>query len=149
MNGNQSDVPSVIDNLFRNTPSHDNGTESNRNEQYSRVKHKQHRARPLEFPRDRLAIIFQKCRQAQGLSLSDLSQVSGIDVAHIWRIEQGERPNTSREVLVVLCMAMILDVTKLEQVIEVADEILDAAGLKTLRTSRVPTGHTGKKEPNG
>lgn len=138
MNANQSDVPSIIDNLFRNISSHDKGTQSSGNEQYSRVKHKPHRARPLEFPRDRLAIIFQKCRQAQGLSLSDLSQVSGIDVAHIWRIEQGERPNTSREVLIVLCMAMVLDITTLDQVIEIADEILDAAGLKSLRTSRGP-----------
>lgn len=145
MNANQSGVPSVIDNLLHDTTSRHQETVNGDSKRASSTKHSQRRARPLEFPRDRLAIIFQKCRQAQGLSLANLAQVSGIDVAHVWRIEQGERPNTSREVLIVLSMAMVLDITTLEQVIEIADEILDAAGLKTLRAAREPQSNSNSR----
>jgi transcriptional regulator with XRE-family HTH domain len=101
----------------------------------TKARRRRHVSHPLQFPRDRLALIFQKCRKAKGLSLADLSEVSGIDVAHVWRIEKGERPNTSREVLLVLSLAMVLDEATLDQVVEVANEILDAAGLKMLPTS--------------
>ena len=90
-------------------------------------------ARPLQLPRDKLAVTFQRCRQKKQLSFAVLAQISGIDVAHIWRIEQSERPNTSREILIVLSLAMVVDENTLDQVIEVANEILDAAGLKMLR----------------
>lgn len=135
MSSNPSDLPSVIDHLLQNVgtakshPDRQSGAETS-----PRIKRQHHKARPLELPRDRLAITFQKCRQARALSLAELAQVSGIDVAHIWRIEQGERPNTSREVLIVLSMAMVLDVVTTDQVLEVANEVLDAAGLKMLRT---------------
>lgn len=134
MSGNPPNLPSVVDRLLQKAGSAESRVEEQRRtEHVPRVKNHRHKARPLELPRDRLAIVFQKWRQAQGRSVADLAQVSAIDVAHIWRIEQGERPNTSREVLIVLSMAMVLDVATLDQVIEVANEILDAAGLKMLR----------------
>ena len=131
----ESSTPSVIDHLFENAgvapiqPVQPSSTEN-----AVRPKRKRRIARPLELPRDQLAVTFQKCRQAKGLSIADLAEVSGIDMAHIWRLEQGERPNTSRETLIVLSLAMVLDATTLDQVVEVANEILDAAGLKMLRT---------------
>ncbi len=135
MSSDSSAVPSVIDSLIQRSGSpNSRPTVQDGNGNLSHSRHNRHKARALELPRDRLAIAFQKWRQAKGLSLADLSQVSAIDVAHIWRIEQGERPNTSREVLIVLSMAMVLDVATLDQVLEVANEILDAAGLKMLRS---------------
>ncbi len=128
--------PSVIDCLLKVEDSTANSrSEPSRKPKASSAKYQRHKARPLELPRDRLALTFQKCRQVRGLSIAGLAEVSGIDVAHIWRIEQGERPNTSRETLIVLCMAMVLDSALLDQVIEVANEILDAAGLKMLRSN--------------
>lgn len=127
---------SVIDTLLQDSGSLNNQPEQQGSpRQFPRTKHKRHKARALELPRDRLAIVFQRWRCARGLSLTDLAQISAIDVAHIWRIEQGERPNTSREALIVLSMAMVLDDATLDQVLEVANEILDAAGLKMLRSS--------------
>ncbi len=145
MNANQSSVPSVMDNLLQGASTSDDQAKHTGDIFSSRGKRSQRRARPLELPRDRLAITFQKCRHTQGLSLAELAHISGIDVAHIWRIEQGERPNTSREVLIVLCMAMVLDIPTLDQVIEVVDETLDAAGLKMLRPTREPQRESSAK----
>ncbi len=149
MNTNQSSLPSVIDSLLQSVSTSDDQNKHNSDRPYSRAKHSQRRARQLELPRDRLAITLQKRRHEQGLSLAELAHISGIDVAHIWRIEQGERPNTSREVLIVLCMAMVLDIPTLDQVIEVVDETLDAAGLKMLRASREPQRESNAKRNRG
>jgi len=67
------------------------------------------------------------------LSFSQLADRSGVDVAHIWRIEQGEHQNVSREVLILLSIAMVLGSESVDLIVEVANEILDAAGLKMLR----------------
>lgn len=90
-------------------------------------------ARPLQSPRDRLALTFRRCREQSGLSFSQLADRSGVDVAHIWRIEQGEHQNVSREVLILLSIAMVLGSESVDLIVEVANEILDAAGLKMLR----------------
>jgi len=90
-------------------------------------------AHPLTLPRDRLAITMQKCRLSTGLSLSKLAQRSGVDVAYIWRIEQGQHQDVSREFLFLLSLAMVADESIVERVVETANEILDAAGLKLLR----------------
>jgi transcriptional regulator with XRE-family HTH domain len=132
-----SSVPSIIDRLLttsnpaeRNT---DSKRDSNEKPQTKRKQRKQHRAQLLELPRDRLAITLQRCRSLSGISLAKLAVASGVDVAHIWRIEQGEHQNVSREILLLLSMGMILDPDTLDQVVAVANEILDAAGLKMLR----------------
>lgn len=124
--------PSVIDQLLEHEVISVE-QEHFKNQDIPKGTRKRQIARPLQLPRDRLAVTFQRCRQRKQLSFADLSQISGIDVAHIWRIEQSERPNTSREVLIVLSMAMVLNENTLDQVIEIANEILDAAGLKMLR----------------
>lgn len=90
-------------------------------------------ARPLQSPRDRLALTFRRCREQSGLSFSQLADRSGVDVAHIWRIEQGEHQNVSREVLILLSIAMVLGSESVDLIVDVGNEILDAAGLKMLR----------------
>ncbi len=134
MNRNQPSHFSVID--------HSQETFANKDEQFRRQpratstnKAKRNRREPrrLESPRDRLAITFRKCRETAGISLPNLAERSGIDKAHIWRLENGERPETSRETLVLLSLALVLDEEMVDCVVEVANEILDAAGLKMLR----------------
>lgn len=100
---------------------------------FSKPTRKRRVARPLQLPRDRLAVAFQRCREQSGLSFAQLADRSGVDVAHIWRIEQGEHQNVSREVLILLSLAMVLGSQSVDLVVEVANEILDAAGLKMLR----------------
>ncbi len=136
MSQNASSVPSVVDNLCQNVSTAPDEPYVQR--QIHKVplqKRKPRSARKLELPRDRLAITFQECRQASGLSFSKLAEAGGIDVAHIWRIEQGEHQNVSREILILLSMAMVLDTATIDRVVEVANQILDAAGLKMLRAS--------------
>lgn len=53
-------------------------------------------------------------------------------------MERGERQNAARETLLLLSLAMVLDAQRVDQVVEVANEILDAAGLKMLRPPWVP-----------
>ena len=119
------------------TVSHPNGANSPSNENGDLPrKRKRHPARPLQLPRDRLAITFRQCRERAGLSLSQLADRSGVDVAHIWRIEQGEHQNVSREILILLSIALVLGSESVDLIVEVANEILDAAGLKMLRSPR-------------
>lgn len=134
MEDKQVGVPSIVDQLFQNFSSAEAPADETRGvesePQPSRTRHK---ARPLQLPRDRLAVTLEKRREAASISLQKLAEVSGVDVAHIWRIKQGEHANVSREVLILLSMGMVLDSRTVDQVVEIANEILDAAGLKMLR----------------
>lgn len=126
-------VPSVIDSLLETVPSSEEQEKGSRTESSPKAIGKRHIARPLQFPRDRLALTFQRCREQSGLSFSQLADRSGVDVAHIWRIEHGEHQNVSREVLILLSIAMVLSSQSVDLIVEVANEILDSAGLKMLR----------------
>ncbi|MCC7162467.1 MAG: helix-turn-helix domain-containing protein [Anaerolineae bacterium] len=88
---------------------------------------------PLELPRDRLAITVRKVREASGKSIYRLAEDSGVEGSSIWRIESGERKDLTRETLLLLSLGVVLNSRQVDQVIEVANEILDAAGLKMLR----------------
>jgi len=103
-------------------------------------------ARPLELPRDLLALTLQKCRQESGKSTTKLAYDSGLDVAHVWRIEQGERQQVSREILVVLSLGLVLDADQVDEVIAVANQLLDAAGLKTLRPLLEPNTPSSRRQ---
>ena len=87
----------------------------------------------LELPKDRLALTVRKTREASGKSIYRLADDSGVDGSSIWRIENGERRELTRETLMLLSLGMVLNRNQVEQVIEAANEILDAAGLKMLR----------------
>lgn len=126
-------MPPVIDGLLETAPASEKQAKGSRTENSPRVIGNRHIARPLQFPRDRLALTFQRCREQSGLSFSQLADRSGVDVAHIWRIEHGEHQNVSREVLILLSIAMVLGSQSVDLIVEVANEILDSAGLKMLR----------------
>ena len=151
MAGSHSDGTSVVDNLFRSGGSSDRRIEENSHaEKTPRARRQHRRARALELPRDRLALAVENCRQVSGLSLYRLAERSGIDYAHLWRIEQGEHQNVSREILLLLSIALVVDTAAVDHIVEVANDILDAAGFKLLRapweSSRShPPGNTYSK----
>lgn len=87
----------------------------------------------LELPRDRLAITLRKLREASGKSIYRLAEDSGVEGSSLWRVEQGERKDLTRETLLLVSLGLVLNSRQVDQVIEVANEILDAAGLKVLR----------------
>ncbi len=95
-------------------------------------------SRPLELPHDRLAFTLQKCREASGKSVYRLAGDSGVSSVNIWKMERGERQNVTRETLLLLSLAMVLNANQVDQVVEVANEILNAAGLKMLRAPWEP-----------
>ncbi len=94
--------------------------------------------RPLELPRDLLAITLRKCREESGKSIYRLAEDSDVPEVNIWKMERGERQNATRETLLLLSLAMVLDANQVDQVVEVANVILDAAGLRMLRAAWEP-----------
>ncbi len=66
-------------------------------------------------------------------TISQLSADIGIDEPYLRRIGRGERVEVSREVLLLIGMAMVLDKSHMRQVIEVVNPLLDAGGYKVLR----------------
>ncbi len=60
-------------------------------------------------------------------------QDSGIDAAYIWRVLNSEKREVSREVLILLNVALVADERRVETLVEVANDLLDAAGYKSLR----------------
>ncbi len=134
MNRNQPSRLSVIDHIQETLVNKDDSfRRQTRAKPTNKPKRNRREPRHLESPRDRLALTFRKCRETAGISLPKLAERSGIDKAHIWRLENGERPETSRETLVLLSLALVLDEEMVDLVVDVANEILDAAGLKMLR----------------
>ena len=94
-------------------------------------------SRPLELPRDWLALTLRECREHAGKSIYQLAKDSGVDAPNLWRMERGERQNITRETLILLSLGMVLDEKQVEQIVEYANSILDAAGLKTLTKSKI------------
>ena len=68
-----------------------------------------------------------------GKSIYRLADDSGVPGINIWKMERGECQNATRETLLLSSMAMILDRKKIDEIADVANEILDAASLKMLR----------------
>ncbi len=100
---------------------------------------------PTELGRDRrttnavadessasLAGVLRKQLDEQRMSIYQLSQTSGVDGAYIWRILRGERENVSREVVIRLGVALVLEWAEAERVIDTTNELLNAAGFKRL-----------------
>ncbi len=61
-------------------------------------------------------------------TISQLSIDARIDGTYLWRIGRGERVEVSREVLMLIGIAMVLDKDRAEEVVEIANRLLDAAG---------------------
>lgn len=64
--------------------------------------------------------------------LSLRSHSNGVDGANIWRILRGKRESVPREILIRLGVALVLESTKAEKLIETTNELLEAAGLGRL-----------------
>lgn len=90
-------------------------------------------ARSDEATYDPLSVRLREILQESRKTIYQVSADTGIDGAYIWRIVRGERVEVSREVLMLLSMAMILDKSSVDQVIEMANRLLDAGGYKVLR----------------
>jgi transcriptional regulator with XRE-family HTH domain len=48
----------------------------------------------------------QSLRKQQGIGVDDLSIASGVSARHIWRLEAGQRPNTSAVILARVAWAL-------------------------------------------
>lgn len=68
-----------------------------------------------------------------GKSIYELSKDSGIDAAYIWRMLKSEKREVSREVLILLSVALVEDESRVDTLVDVANDLLDAAGYRVLR----------------
>ncbi len=59
---------------------------------------------------------------------------SGVDAACIWRVVTCQRKEVSLQILLVLSAALVIDERHVEEVVDVANDLLDAAGYKSLRS---------------
>ena len=85
---------------------------------------------------DTLPTVLNEHLQKSGKSIYQLSNDSGVDSAYIWRVLNSERHEVSREVLIVISLALVLDERSVDTIIEVANDLLDAVGYKSLRPDR-------------
>src|SRR5436309_1743818 len=106
---------------------------------WERTSHKPSRyqsPRSIEPPWDPLAARLREMLQVSRKTIYQLSADTGIDGAYIWRIVRSERQEVSREVLVLLSISLVLDKLLADQVVEMANELLDAGGYKKLRAPK-------------
>lgn len=89
-------------------------------------------ARSIEPPWDPLAARLRELLQVANKTIYQVSADTGIDGAYLWRIARGERVEVSREVLMLVSLALVLDKPKLDEVVEMANRLLDAGGYKVL-----------------
>lgn len=89
--------------------------------------------RSIEPPWDPLAARLREMLQVSRKTIYQLSADTGIDGAYIWRIVRGERVEISREVLLLMSISLVLDKSQSDQVVEMANQLLDAGGYKVLR----------------
>lgn len=95
-----------------------------------------HSDHAIEAPYDPLSVKLRELLQESRKTIYQVSSDTGIDGAYIWRIVRGERVEVSREVLMLLSMAMVLDKTRVDEVVYMANRLLDAGGYKVLRGER-------------
>ncbi len=82
---------------------------------------------------DPLARALQKHLHSSGKSIYRLSNDSGIDAAYIWRVLNDQKHEVSREVLILLSIALVLDDGEVDMITDIANDLLAAAGYKSLR----------------
>ena len=96
------------------------------------------RSQPVELPAKPYDPLSERLRELLQESRKTIYQVSadtGIDGTYIWRIARGERVEVSREVLILISIALVLEKEKSDQVVEMVNRLLDAGGYKRLRNS--------------
>ncbi len=89
--------------------------------------------RPIEGPYAPVSKELREILNEYRKTIYQISADTGIDGAYIWRIVRGERVEVSREVLLLISIAMILDTPNQEKLVETANRLLDAGGYKKLR----------------
>ncbi len=94
----------------------------------------------------------RKLRDESGKSYYRLEQATGITAPYIWRLENGERRNPTRDVLVMLALGLVLDGDGVVNLLEAANALLDAGGYaplvhlpvaQTPQRADLPTGVSG------
>lgn len=94
---------------------------------------KQGSASSSEKNHDALHSVLKKHLEKSGKSIYQLSKDSGIDAAYIWRVLNSDKREVSREVLILLSVGLVADERRVETLVDVANDLLDAAGYKILR----------------
>lgn len=89
--------------------------------------------RPIDGPRAPLSEQLGEILRESQKTIYQLSTDTGIDGAYIWRIVRGQRVEVSREVLMLISIALVLDRSRGDQLIEMANRLLDAGGYKMLK----------------
>ncbi len=56
-----------------------------------------------------------------------------VECADVWRIARGQRVEVSPEILMLMAIALVVDKTQAERVVEMANRLLDAGRYKVLR----------------
>lgn len=74
----------------------------------------------------------RKLRDESGKSYYRLEQATGITAPYIWRLENGERRNPTRDILVMLALGLVLDGDDVINLLEAANALLDAGGYAPL-----------------
>lgn len=85
---------------------------------------------------DVLPAVLKEHLDKSGKSIYQLSNDSGVDSAYIWRVLNSERREVSREILILMSVALVLDERSVDALVEVANALLDAAGYRPLRPER-------------
>ena len=79
-----------------------------------------------------VAHCLRRLRSESGKSYNRLEQDTGVTAAYIWRLENGERRNPTRDVLVLLALGMVLEREQLGALLETTNALLDSAGYAPL-----------------
>ncbi len=102
---------------------------------WERTNHGRSRSRTpaaVEGPQNPLSVKLQEVLQQSHKTIYQLSADTGIDAAYIWRIVRGERAEVSREVVIKIGLAMVLEQKQYDQVLETLNPLLDSAGYRVL-----------------
>jgi hypothetical protein len=99
----------------------------------SRSRSRRRSERAVEGPYEPLSARLRDLLEESQKTIYQLSVDTGIDGAYIWRIVRGERVEVSREILMLMAIALVVDKMQVEQVVEMANRLLDAGGYKVLR----------------
>ncbi len=89
--------------------------------------------RPVEGPYAPVSEQLREFLKEYRKTIYQLSADTGVDGTYLWRIVRGERVEVSREVLLLISIALVLDNGRADSLIETANRLLEAGGYKVLR----------------
>jgi hypothetical protein len=88
--------------------------------------------RSVEPPWNPLSAQLRESLQTHQQTIYHLSEVTGVDGTYIWRIVRGEQVEVSREVLILIALALVLDKETFAKVVQVLNLTLHAGGFRQL-----------------